>query len=488
MGCLFDCFRAAGGEPRAGRARAQLVSSAVAPSANPKVGERRAAPSRNALSAVFLREDEGSQATSSGSDRDAERTTVDPELTREEANFPKNGGALSETSNEIVQGPESTDSAFQSAAHSALLTALPENMNLMEVLKADECQTPSGSHQSSYVPDATSSSRNGCDASNQHDTEPVSKSTDSDGVTNEPVVDCKIKLTTLDSCSVASNDYIYLDGSKSSPFSTPSKVNAGIHTPVNTQVPNLEELTDENCTRACLHNLHEALNSPGDFERCGVYREDPCQPNISDEDIKGAKNGSLDLVETSISDECSLFQNSEGSVSSCNKTSDSTSFVEKCQATDVTVHSSRKKVITTNSGSDVEFPSLSQWLKPPSYRKAIRDESGTSDTFNSAKSSEEDRPIIGMVAAHWKSEEPDNFTPKWWDGNGIPNSTNKYKEDQKVSWHAMSFEERLEKALSEEKQISQRKCSSGNTSHFSGVEAEESDTAASNHLRVAAFT
>ncbi|VAI22565.1 unnamed protein product [Triticum turgidum subsp. durum] len=481
MGCLFDCFRAAGGEPRAGRARAQLVSSSV-------VGERRAPPSRNALSAVFLREDEGSQATSSGSDRDAGSNRVDPELVHEEATILKNGGALSETPNEILKGPQSMDSALQYETHSVLRTALSENMNSMEVLKADECQTPSASHQSSYPPDATSSSRNGCDASNQHDTEPVSKSIDSDGVNNEPVLDCGIKLTTLESCSVTSNADIYLDGSKSSPFSTPLKVNGGMHTPVNTQVPDLEELTYENCTRSCSHDLHEGQNSSQDLGHCGVYREDPCQPDICDEDLKGAKNDSPDLVETSISDECSVFQNSEGSVSSYNKTSDSTSFVEKCQATDVTVHARRNKVITTNSGSDVEFPSLSQWLKPPSSSKAVRDESYTSDTFNSAKSSDEDRPIIGMVAAHWKSEEPDNFTPKWWDGNGIPNSTNKYKEDQKVSWHAMSFEERLEKALSEEKLLSQRKCSTGNTSHFSGVEGEESDTAASNHLRVAAFT
>ncbi|XP_044413052.1 uncharacterized protein [Triticum aestivum] len=86
MGCLFDCFRAAGGEPRAGRDRAQLVSSSVIPS--PKVGgERSAPPSRNALSAVFLREDEGSQATSSGSDRDAGSKRVDPELMHEETAF-----------------------------------------------------------------------------------------------------------------------------------------------------------------------------------------------------------------------------------------------------------------------------------------------------------------------------------------------------------------------------------------------------------------
>lgn len=37
MGCLFNCFRAADGEPRARHARAHLVSSSLAPSANPKV-------------------------------------------------------------------------------------------------------------------------------------------------------------------------------------------------------------------------------------------------------------------------------------------------------------------------------------------------------------------------------------------------------------------------------------------------------------------
>lgn len=39
-----------------------------------------------------------------------------------------------------------------------------------------------------------------------------------------------------------------------------------------------------------------------------------------------------------------------------------------------------------------------------------------------------DRPIIGMVAAHWNEKEQSQISAKWWDGNGIPNSTNKYKE------------------------------------------------------------
>ncbi|CAM0876538.1 unnamed protein product [Alopecurus aequalis] len=431
MGCLFDCFRAAGGEPRAGRARAQLVSSSVIPAAYPKVGERRAAPpSRNALSAVFLREDEGSQATSSGTNQDARRKSVDRELRQHEATFLQNDGALLENLNEIRKDPENTDSVYQSAAHSALLPPLSENFNFMDVLKAEDCQTPPESHQSSYLPDATSSSWKECDSSDLHESESVSKTEDSNGVNNESVIDCEVKFCTLDSCSFTStNDDIYLDLSKSSPFSTPSKVNAEVHTPA-TNAPNLQGLGNENSSQ----HLSEALNPVGDFQNC---------------------------------------ENSEGSVSSCNKIN---AFEEKCQSTEVTVRASRKKVIT-NRGSDVEFPSLSEWLKPPNSR--------SSDT---AKSSDDDRPIIGMVAAHWKSEEPEVFTPQWWDGNGIPNSTNKYKEDQKVSWHAMSFEERLEKALSEEKLLSQRKCSTGNTSQFSGVEGEESDTAASNHLRVAAFT
>lgn len=92
----------------------------------------------------------------------------------------------------------------------------------------------------------------------------------------------------------------------------------------------------------------------------------------------------------------------------------------------------------------------------------------------SSKSSGDDRPILGMVAAHWNDKQ--STSPKWWDGKGIPNSTNKYKEDQKVSWHTTPFEERLEKALSNEGGF-QRKTLYGKPINFE--ECEESDTAAS---------
>ena len=39
-----------------------------------------------------------------------------------------------------------------------------------------------------------------------------------------------------------------------------------------------------------------------------------------------------------------------------------------------------------------------------------------------------DKPIIGLVAAHWDEDEETEILPKWWDGNGIPNTTTKYKE------------------------------------------------------------
>ncbi|XP_062105710.1 protein JASON isoform X2 [Humulus lupulus] len=124
--------------------------------------------------------------------------------------------------------------------------------------------------------------------------------------------------------------------------------------------------------------------------------------------------------------------------------------------------------------------SLSTWLKPiPS----IKD--GNNKNFVGVSGpgrprvarTPMDRPIIGMVAAHWNEDDPSRISPKWWDGNGIPNSTNKYKEDQKVSWHATPFEERLEKALSEESFISQRQPIQGKPINFD--ENDENDTALS---------
>ncbi|WVZ60753.1 hypothetical protein U9M48_010734 [Paspalum notatum var. saurae] len=428
MGCLFGCFRASGGggEVKGGGGHPAPPSLAPVTSHQDAAGRRTRPPSRNALSAVFLREDEGSrveQTASSWADQRSERKVIDQEV-EPKAIIQTCCGTLLEITNEIERKPKNADSVQQKETHSGCLPAMFDDLHFMEALKVENCETPSRSHQSSTVLDAMSF----------------------------------------------------------------SKTNHELQASATPLANNMEELTCENNTEACAQEEeHQALD-PADFEECGVSKEDFCQPEQSEADPKCANNDTMVSMEISISDECSLFQSSEGSVSSSSKIRDTmnTSSVESSLRTEAAILATRKKV-PMNNNSEVELPSLSDWLKPPNPKKAFRDEALTGDRSHSARSSDEDRPIIGMVAAHWKDKEPAKFTPKWWDGNGIPNSTNKYKEDQKVSWHATPFEERLEKALSEEKLLSERNCSSRKASQLLEVEDEESDTAESNRLYAAAY-
>nr|XP_024356779.1 uncharacterized protein LOC112272852 isoform X2 [Physcomitrium patens] len=75
----------------------------------------------------------------------------------------------------------------------------------------------------------------------------------------------------------------------------------------------------------------------------------------------------------------------------------------------------------------------------------------------------EERPIFGSLADHWEAAWATKRSA--WDGKGIPNSTHKYREDQKVMWHATSFEERLAQALASQEAIPER--FRGPTSRFS---------------------
>lgn len=83
-------------------------------------------------------------------------------------------------------------------------------------------------------------------------------------------------------------------------------------------------------------------------------------------------------------------------------------------------------------GQDLKLEaSLSPWLRAPSSNLDGKDEHiGPNVAANfKYRRTPSDRPILGMVAAHWNDDdEASRISPKWWDGNGIPNSTNKYKE------------------------------------------------------------
>lgn len=84
-----------------------------------------------------------------------------------------------------------------------------------------------------------------------------------------------------------------------------------------------------------------------------------------------------------------------------------------------------------SSGKEFKMESsMSSWLKPVTSTQddnnlKLGDASGRNRYFGRTPG---DRPIIGLVATHWNEDDPTRISPKWWDGNGIPNSTNKYKE------------------------------------------------------------
>ncbi|KAK1307712.1 hypothetical protein QJS10_CPA09g01969 [Acorus calamus] len=115
--------------------------------------------------------------------------------------------------------------------------------------------------------------------------------------------------------------------------------------------------------------------------------------------------------------------------------------------------------------------SLSNWLAPPVStppRMSISGKSGStvskedrpilgaltleeiklasvnSSPRRSRSKSPDDMPILGTVGSYWKSRDRN---VEDLGSEGIPNTTNKYREDKKVNWHATPFEVRLERAL-----------------------------------------
>ncbi|KAL6629904.1 hypothetical protein ACP70R_029669 [Stipagrostis hirtigluma subsp. patula] len=107
--------------------------------------------------------------------------------------------------------------------------------------------------------------------------------------------------------------------------------------------------------------------------------------------------------------------------------------------------------------------SLSHWLKPsPADGESHSNTDGNvGDEVKEPcwEKSVFDVPIFAASGLNWDNDNPTPVLPKAWDGNGIPNTTTKYKEDQVVSWHATPFEERLLKVLSDEKPRLQRNIS-----------------------------
>ncbi|XP_035815255.1 uncharacterized protein [Zea mays] len=111
----------------------------------------------------------------------------------------------------------------------------------------------------------------------------------------------------------------------------------------------------------------------------------------------------------------------------------------------------------SNSDEKNAALSLSRWLKSSSADAENQDDEDCSFLT--------EKPVF-MVAPdlNLDTSNPTPRLPKAWDGNGIPNTTTRYRE--RVSWHTTPFEQRLLKVLSDEDRCPPRKVVRGKLFHL----------------------
>ncbi|XP_061349690.1 protein JASON-like [Gastrolobium bilobum] len=458
MGCFFACFRV--------RDKRHLPTTTTVPSS---LSNKRndVAVSRNRLSTLFQSEEREDPA------RDGGKNFGDREL-KNEAKFLKASGTISRTAAEIRKASEklkvspswdkdSDPSRFRSSlpntsAEKVQLNVQPFNP-LTPVKYCEEWgkvtdsleHTPSSciSNAQNIQCDALDSTE-GSRTASLHTSDRTEKSTASVSpwpsttytkTRNKSVrFECDTDLSSCDSSDYGGwhrkkTDSTNNEGAyKPSPYPTPMKLSDEMQTPGTVRPATLE-------------NLPKGKSRVQSQFGYSVYKvEDVSQTKIPAEEDIEAERDSRKLSES----------------------------VEQSQNSTSTPEKGLKKMSYENESKVEE--SLSSWLKPASVILEERNKR-MEIAYTQIRKTPADRPIIGMVAAHWNEDEDSHVPPpKWWDGNGIPNSTTKYKEDQKVNWHATPFEERLEKALSEESFTSQRKDVCGKPIAY---ESEESDTALS---------
>ncbi|XVF31785.1 hypothetical protein REPUB_Repub17cG0022300 [Reevesia pubescens] len=449
MGCFFGCFRVRSDD----RSRPHLVSSSS------KSTER--AVSRNQLSTLFLDEEKGDYLSN-----DLRSPQIDKGL-KDEAKFLKACGTIPETPAEIrkasqkfKQSPPCVADSEPSKFHSWLPNTSIDKFQLDK--QSDQSPTPIKLFEALSRSDSPENTPISC-ISNEANAGRFSSMGSTEG--NEAMsADKTVKIDIIPTSAYGRNKSVrfecesdassskfenggqnpkkldlpgYQSASKHSPNPTPLKLSDEMQTPGTVFPSNLETLANGK-TRIRSQYVHSGLNPVENASLLNAIREEPC----SSKQMFSEQKESPERPEN---------------------------VTPKLEV----------GVKQTSIMKESEEGSLSSWLKPKQFNIDDRDKNvqATSTKILHFGRTPVDRPIIGMVAAHWNEDESSHISPKWWDGNGIPNSTNKYKEDQKVSWHATPFEERLEKALSDESLISQGK--HVNQAPMALNETDESDTALS---------
>ncbi|GMH12512.1 hypothetical protein Nepgr_014353 [Nepenthes gracilis] len=477
MGCLFGCFRT---KDNHHRSHAHNVSNSI------QSNTRAPLVSQNRLSSLFLSEEEKEEFVVKERENLVRRSgwsDIDDRELKDEAKFLKACGAIPETPPEIRKASKklkdsplndvnSERSQFHPSLPNTSASKLPEKDKQPDESSflnrfTEECATGTGPEWNSSPSSCVINEQSDISISiNSPDSRDVSSADSAinlqvNGTSHiaissmsagSSVVKTQRKSVRFEGGSVHSEispenagqilEKLELAGSrrllKPSPCPTPLKLTDDMQTPGTVFASNPEyHLANGNMARIRSQYVHTVLNLPNNLSRQNMLNEDGIimqQASVTDREDHGHQGNGARKTEV--------------------------------HSWGISVNEEQK--------SDL---SLSTWLQPPRSCRGDNENQGAAyGGKTNSRRTHGDRPILGMVAAHWKEDEEfPRISPKGCGGNGIPNSTTKYKEDQKVNWHATPFEERLEKALSEEGIICQRPIN-GTPMDF---EERENDTAAS---------
>ncbi|XP_010941823.1 protein JASON [Elaeis guineensis] len=482
MGCFFACFRIKDDDDR----RKTRLSTRSIP-----VKNRDLLVSKNQLDFVPLFEERGSpcrQALRPCLQEDFDKDSISRGL-EHEVKYLKSCGSLLETPADIqrvagkiiVQTPkvDGENPDFHSWLPAASCKKLEWDEQLSPI-----SDTPTQVDNNSNFPEHKSG---GCN-SDEHLT--LTKIVQCEEIKHVSTVESGVESAILD-ISPSEADKVPVLGSKDSPYPTPLNLTTEMQTPGTVYPTNQENLRARRNGGIQTQYVYPVLKPVEHLSHLEELRQDTCLIHLSDHSKQEKENFSPDsrgrtqqISFTSASEDSKLLDSPSFSSPNSKISQDQNTISREesvhCESLNSLIppFHGGKRLNSNAYTPKLVVSSLSQWLKPPLPKDEIRDINNiTEEQPCSEKSSDADRPIIGIVASHWNPDELSHISPKWWDGNGIPNTTTKYKEDQKVSWHATPFEERLEKALSDDKLLPKRNLLNGRPIEFEHNGEEKNKTA-----------
>ncbi|XP_038985682.1 protein JASON [Phoenix dactylifera] len=471
MGCFFACFRIKEDEDW----RKTCLSTNSIPFKN-----RDPLVSKNQLDVVSLCEEKDSpcmKVLHPSLQQDFDEDSICRDL-EHEAKYLKSCGALLETPAEIrtasgkiiIQTPQEDDVHLD--FHSWLPAASCKKLQWDEQVNPIS-DSPTHVDNSDYLEHIS----RGCN-SDEHQI--LAKVVQCEEIKHVSAVESIVESAMLDISPSKADSKVAVLGSNDSPYPTPLNLTDEMQTPGTLHPTNQENIRTWKNGRIRTQYVYPVLRHVENLSHWKALREEPSLIQSADHSEQEKKFPSPDFTgraqPISFTPAPTYSKLFESASFSCpnekinqvqNRGSREEPVHDKSLSSPALLFKSADQLNSNVDTPELVISSLSQQLKPPFPEDEIGNSKNiTKEKPHSEKSYDAGRPIIGIVASQWNADELSCISPKWWDGNGIPNTTTKYKEDKKVSWHATPFEDRLEKALSDEKLLSKRKLLNGRPTEF----------------------